>query len=100
MKVLIDTNVLLSLLDSKTDFARLLEEEYPEALLFVLKQSLAELKAKKAKAAGVVEAYLKSNGIALVGGEGKADDLILRWAAGEKAAVLTLDEGLKKRLKK
>ena len=100
MKILVDTNVLLALVDDKEDFVALAQDVLPDAEFFVLKQSLAEIKAKRHAASSAIENYVKKNPFRLVEGQGKADDLILRWASREGAIVATLDFELKKRLKK
>ena len=100
MKILVDTNVLMALINSKVDFARLLNDAYPEAKLFVLRQSLVEVKLKKPGIFSVVEGYLQKNRFEVIEGEGKADEMILTYALKEKTIVLTLDFALKKRLKK
>ena len=96
MKILVDTNVLLS----KTDFFSLAKDEFLDAKFFVLKQSLDELKAKRPSSFKTVEKTLEKNGVQIVGGTGKADDLILEWGRKEKGVVATMDFELKKRLKK
>ncbi|MEM4255380.1 MAG: hypothetical protein QXR53_03560 [Candidatus Norongarragalinales archaeon] len=100
MKVLMDTNVLLAFLDNKTDFAGLIKETYLYAELYVLKQSMDEIKAKRKAAFRHIEEYVKNNGFRVVGGSGKADGLIESWAKANNGVVATRDFALKKRLKR
>lgn len=100
VKVLVDTNVLLSLLDEKLDFMTVLADEYPEADAYALRQSLMEVKTLRPQAFDAILSYLQKNKVQIVYGEGKADDLIEEWAVKEKASVATFDSSLKKRLKK
>lgn len=100
MRILVDTNVLLALVDGKVDFAQLIRNAYLDAELFVLRQSLAELKRERPSAFALVKGYLEKNRVGIAEGEGKADNLIVEWALRENGIVATLDSGLKKRLKK
>ncbi len=100
MKVLVDTNVLLAFLDEKLDFANIIRDAYLQVEFFALRQSLEEINTKRHSALEPVEWYLRKNGFSVVGGKGKADDLVLEWAVKNKGVVATRDFTLKKRLKK
>jgi rRNA-processing protein FCF1 len=100
MKILVDTNVLLALVDSKTDFFALAKDEFLDARFFVLKQSLDELKAKRPSAFQTVKTHLEKNNVQTIEGKGRADDLLLDWGKREKGVVATMDFALKKRLKR
>lgn len=100
MKVFVDTNVLLGVLDSKTDVAALLKEEFLDVELLVLRQSLEEVEAVRPTAFDSISDYVKKRAFAVIEGSGKADDLLVNEAKKERAAVATLDFALKKRLKR
>jgi len=100
MKVLADTNVLFAFLDEKWDFVNIIKDAYLEVDFFVLQQSLDEIKAKRHAALEPIEWYLRKNGVKIVKGKGKADDLVFEWAKANRGVVSTRDFNLKKRLKK
>ncbi|HIH20072.1 TPA: hypothetical protein HA244_02285 [Candidatus Micrarchaeota archaeon] len=100
MKILVDTNILLALVEARVDIVALAQDVFPEAGFCVMRQTIEEIKAKRPTALMLIEGYLAKNKFSTIPGQGKADDLILQWASREGAAVATLDFALKKRLKK
>ena len=100
MKVLADTNVLFAFLDEKWDFVNIIKDAYLEVDFLVVKKSVDEIKEKGHAALEPIEWYLRKNGVKIVKGKGKADDLVFEWAKANKGVVSTRDFNLKKRLKK
>ena len=107
MKILLDTNFILTCVKQKIDFVRLADEIFDEGLKWVLPieveeelKVLAERGGEKVedKAAAVV-------GLQVVGGFDRVplitkdvDSGIMKYAENNKVIVATMDKGLKERL--
>ena len=101
--IVIDTNALLALINDKVDFVGKASEFLEEPLRFiVLKPCLAELGAvAKPSAFDAIMHYLKQRGASIVDApQQRPDDAILNYASrASDCIVLSLDGGLRKRLK-
>ncbi len=106
--VVLDSSALLAFLQAKIDVVERAGELLEEPLRFVvLKPCLAELGAvAKPAAFEAITHYLKRRGASVVDApQQRPDDAILEYAVrnagcGGECAVLSLDGGLRKRLKR
>jgi rRNA-processing protein FCF1 len=97
-KALLDANVLVAVITDKINVAAKLREAEIEP--FVSKSVLNEIKTMGGSLAGAIEKYLKTQGITLVESKkAKADDDLL-CLSQDGFSIVTLDAGLKRRLKK
>ncbi len=99
MKVIIDTNAFAMIEQFKIDLIEQIKKEIPNAEIITIKQVISELKnLKDKKAARYALALIEKEKIKIEdAGEGKADDVIIKYAEEKKAAVATNDKELKKR---
>ncbi|MFH0922882.1 MAG: hypothetical protein V1811_02375 [Candidatus Micrarchaeota archaeon] len=97
-RALLDANVLIAVITDKINVAVKLREAEIEP--FVSKSVLNEIKAKGGSMHEAIEKYLKSSGILLVESKmAKADDDLIALSK-DGFSIVTLDAGLKRRLKK
>ena len=100
-EVILDTNILVSVVEKKIDVVRELNELLPDGFNpVILKQCLYEVKSLDKKIASAVEKYVEANKIKVIEGAGKADEIIFDYALKTHARVVTRDYALRKRLKK
>jgi len=97
-RALLDANVLVAVITDKIDVAAQLREAEFEP--FVSKSVWNEVKSMRRAVASAVEAYLRSQKIGVVASKSARADEDLLALSQDGYAVVTLDAGLKKRLKK
>jgi len=110
MKILLDTNFILTCIKQKIDFANLAEERFTEKIEWVIPlevvEELNKIKENKGKTedknaadlALQIISQLKSEKIKL--NNKKVDDGLVNYLYKNKSVILaTLDRGLKKRVK-
>lgn len=109
MEILIDANALIYAGEGKIDLFNLIKDHFPQAEVIVPEEVIEEVKtvrekAKKGrsrKAASLILQIINGKAIKEISlGKGEVDDLLLEEALRRKAAVLTSDKHLKRKLKK
>jgi len=110
MKILLDTNFVVSCVKQKIDFINLAEELFDEKIEWVVLEGVLEElkkiserageKIKDRKAAKFGIEIIKNADIKIIKSKCKnVDDAIIDYAANKKIVIATLDKQLKKRVK-
>ncbi len=110
MKILLDTNFVVSCVKQKIDFINLAEELFDEKIEWVVLEGVLEElkkiserageKIKDRKAAKFGIEIIKNSDIKIIKSKCKnVDDAIIDYAANKKIVIATLDKQLKKRVK-
>lgn len=109
MRIIVDTNFLISCVKQKIDFFSQISEIFPVSEFLVplrVKEELENLaedrrlKVVEREAASVALQIIGKKGLRFLDLEGEADDSIVSYALNNKNVVVaTLDRGIKKQLK-
>lgn len=100
MIVLLDTNFMAACIEHRVDVVKQLEHHFESVSFLVVKRVLEEAEFLPLRQQKRIQAFLKGVPHEVIDAQGHTDDVLLKEAEKRKAAVATLDLGLKKRLKR
>ena len=110
MKIILDTNFILTCIENKIDLFSQLYENFPEAELVIPERVLDELERIKEnkemrmierEAANLALQILQKEQVKTIRLEGNVDDAIVDYALQEKNVIVaSLDKGVQKAVKK
>ena len=99
MKVLLDTNILLSVFELSVDFLVQLEEEYGEGCYFTIPHVVEELRKNRSKEAVMALQLMKSIPVHDYTSDKPTDDAILDYAEANNCIIATQDAELRQKAK-
>lgn len=108
MKIIIDTNFILTCVKQKIDLFEELENLFPGSEMIIPEKAIEELvklteseklKGSEKDAACLALKIIEKENLNFLQQEGKVDDIIVDYAIKNKAAIVaSLDRGIKKRI--